>query len=300
MRIAVVLSTYNAPDRLEPTLIGYAAQRGADFEVIVADDGSTDATTNVIERVADTYGMTIRRVWQPDVGFRKCRILNQAVLATDADYLIFSDGDCVPRADFVATHASHARPGRFLSGGYFKLTAETSQRITPDAIFKGQVTNPSWLRDNGTPRSAKLGKLRAHGWHAKLLNALTPTRPTWNGHNSSCWRADLLRVNGHDERMAYWAQDREFGERLVNAGVTGVQIRYSAICVHIHHDRPYKTDVSREINRQIRAETKARRAIWTEHGIFKARQFPANFVTNIAEDVVVETFGDRQYRRSAA
>lgn len=300
MRIAVILSTYNAPDRLAPTLTGYAAQRGAEFEIVVADDGSTDATRDVIEQAAQAYGIVIRRVWQPDVGFRKCRVLNQAVLATDADYLIFSDGDCVPRADFVATHAAHARPGRFLSGGYFKLTAETSRKITPDIIFKGQATSPEWLLANGTPRSAKLGKLRARGWHAKLMNAMTPTRPTWNGHNSSCWRADLLSVNGHDERMAYWAQDREFGERLVNAGITGLQIRYSAICVHIHHERPYKTERSRERNRQIRAETKANRASWTEHGILKTTQPPSSFMTSIEHDVVVETFGESHYRRSAA
>src|SRR5262245_51976134 len=93
VRIAVILSTYNAPERLAPTLTGYAAQRGAEFEIVVADDGSTDATRDVIEQAAHAYGITIRRVWQPDVGFRKCRILNQAALATDADYLIFSDGD---------------------------------------------------------------------------------------------------------------------------------------------------------------------------------------------------------------
>lgn len=300
MRIAVILSTYNAPDRLAPTLTGYAAQRGAEFEIIVADDGSTDATRDVIEKAAHTYGIVIRRVWQPDMGFRKCRILNQAALATDADYLIFSDGDCVPRADFVATHAAHARPGRFLSGGYFKLSDQTSRKLTAEIIFNGHATCPEWLLANGTPRSAKLGKLRTRGWHARLMNAMTPTRPSWNGHNSSCWRADLLKVNGHDERMAYWAQDREFGERLVNAGITGLQIRYSAICVHINHDRPYRTEHSRERNRQIRAETKANRARWTEYGIFKTLVPPSSWLASIEDDVVVETFGESQYRRSAA
>lgn len=300
MRIAVILSTYNAPDRLVPTIIGYAGQRDADFELIIADDGSTGDTRSLIQNIAQDYNMTIRHVWQADQGFRKCRILNQAVLATDADYLIFSDGDCIPRADFVATHSASARRDRFLSGGYFKLTSETSRHITPDAILKGYATDPKWLLAHGTPRSAKLGKLRAHGWHAKLMNAITPTRATWNGHNSSCWRDDLLRVNGYDERMAYWAQDREFGERLVNAGVVGLQIRYSAICVHLHHERPYKTEVSRERNREIRAETRARRATWTEHGIHKLQQRPQSLAAKLADDVTVESFGPMYQRRTAA
>lgn len=300
MRIAVILSTYNAPDRLMPTIVGYAAQRAADFELIIADDGSAGDTRSVIRHAAQTYGMTIRHVWQPDQGFRKCRILNQAVLDTDADYLIFSDGDCIPRADFVATHAASARRGRFLSGGYFKLTAETSRQITPNAILQGHVTDPNWLLAHSTPRSAKLGKLRAQGWHAKLMNAITPTRATWNGHNSSCWRDDLLSVNGYDERMAYWAQDREFGERLVNAGVIGLQIRYSAICVHLHHERPYKTEQSRERNLAIRAETRARRATWAEHGIHKMPQRPQNSAARLEDDVTVETFAPRRDQRTAA
>lgn len=291
MRIAVVLSTYNAPERLEPTLIGYAAQDFKDFELIIADDGSTEVTRELIRTVARHYQLSVRHVWQSDEGFRKCRILNQALLATPADYLVFSDGDCIPRPDFLATHRRLAREGRFLSGGYFKLTQASSDWITPEVILSGNATDPQWLLAHGTPSSLKLAKLRAHGWQATMMNALTPTRATWNGHNASCWRRDALAVNGFDERMGYWAQDREFGERLVNAGIRGEQIRYSAICVHLHHERPYKTEASRERNRGIRRETRQRRARWTEYGIFKIPEPLRDTVRlNVASDIVVESF----------
>lgn len=292
MRTAVILSTYNAPQRLEPTLIGYAAQHHKAFELIVADDGSTSETAGVIENVSRRYGLPIKHVWQPDDGFRKCRILNHAVLATSAQYLIFSDGDCIPRADFVEVHVRRARPERFLSGGYFKLTAETSGRIDAAAIISGQATDPRWLTANGTPNTSKLAKLQVQGWRADVMNALTPTRPTWNGHNASCWRSDLLRVNGYDERMAYWAQDREFGERLVNAGVRGLQIRYSAVCVHIHHERPYKTPASRNINKRIRAETRRDRATWTATGIVAGERGEVR--PKLAADIVVREFAARR------
>lgn len=272
MKIAVILSTYNAPERLRPTLLGYAAQAHHDFELVVADDGSAQATRDVIREVSQQHDLAIRHVWQPDLGFRKCRILNQAALATQADYLIFSDGDCIPRKDFVACHAHLARQGHFLSGGYFKLPAAVTAQVTPQSVLTGQVTDARWLVSHGMQRTSKLSKLTASGWRARLFNALTPTRPTWNGHNASCWREDLLRVNGFDERMGYWAQDREFGERLVHADIKGVQVRYSAICVHLHHERPYKTEASRAVNRRIRAETRANRARWSAHGIVKGAQ----------------------------
>lgn len=292
MKIGVILSTYNAPERLEPTLIGYAAQSRRDFELIIADDGSTDDTRALVERVAKQFDMPIRHIWQEDLGFRKCRILNQAVLGATADYLIFSDGDCIPRADFVATHALHARRGRFLSGGYFKLDAATSLRISAHDILAGRATDPAWLVAQGMKRSWKSSKLEARGWAASLMNHLTPTRPTWNGHNSSGWRADMLRINGFDERMAYWAQDREFGERLVNAGVDGKQIRYSAVCVHLHHERPYKTQESRERNREIRRATRRDHAIWTAHGIIdRAHPIQRHAATPaIAPDIAIRNY----------
>jgi len=292
MRLAVILSTYNAPERLEPTLLGYIAQTRHDFELIVADDGSSEDTRELVRDVAMRFDRPIRHVWQEDLGFRKCRILNQAILSTHADYLIFSDGDCVPRRDFVAQHAALARPNRFLSGGYFKLSEATTRHVTPENVVAGAVTNVEWLRRNGTRDNHKLGRLQASGWWAELMNAVTPTRASWNGHNSSGWRADLLRVNGFDERMAYWAQDREFGERLVNAGIRGVQIRYSAICVHLHHERPYKTAHSRERNQGIRNETRRNRATWTAHGVLKTSEPQPQVMTTYrpAADIAINRF----------
>src|SRR5688500_16483545 len=100
MKAAVILSTYTAPDRLHPTLVGYAVQSQRDFELIVADGGSTADTRQVIKDVSAQFSLPIKHVWQEDIGFRKCRILNQAIASTAADYLIFSDGDCIPRSDF--------------------------------------------------------------------------------------------------------------------------------------------------------------------------------------------------------
>ncbi len=292
MRLAVVLSTFNAPERLEPTLAGYAVQTTRDFELIVADDGSTDETRRLIERHSQRSQQQIKHVWHEDRGFRKCRILNQAILATHADYMIFSDGDCIPRRDFVAQHLRLARRGRFLSGGYIKLNQAATHRIHSAEVTSGNALHVEWLAAAGMKQSGKLRRLALPDWQARMLNAITPTRATWNGHNSSGWRSDLLRINGFDERMQYWAQDREFGERLQNAGVRGMQIRYSALCVHLEHERPYKNDASRERNQQIRNDTRRHRASWTAHGILKCEGY--NVLPQgkqIERDVLIRQFG---------
>ena len=267
MNASVILTTYNQPQWLDLVLHGYSLQWPADFEIVVADDGSAAPTRVVIERYQPVFGQRLRHVWQEDDGFRKTRIMNQAVTVAQHPYLIFSDGDCIPRPDFVLTHLRRSRPGHFLSGGYFKLSPSVSQAVTKDDIATGRVFDPVWLYGQGQPRTYKTLKLTARGPVATLLNCFTPTRASWNGHNSSGWKQDIERVNGFDERMQYGGEDRELGERLVNAGVRPLQIRYATTCVHLEHPRPYRTAYSLDKNANIRTATRKNRSVWTNHGI---------------------------------
>lgn len=265
-RVSIIVSTYNHPEWLEKALLGYAAQDRRDFEMIVADDGSGSDTRARLEALRPQLPFPVVHVWQEDEGFRKCRALNLAVLAATGDYLIFSDGDCIPRSDFVSAHLREREPGRFLSGGYCKLPLALSQRIERDDIEAGRATDPVWLRINGmTRRTLKIA--RHPPWRQRLLNALTPTKPHWHGHNASAWAQDVLRVNGFDERLSYGAEDLEFGDRLENAGIRGKQIRFSAVCVHLDHSRGYVQPGMREANERLRAITRRQRLVRTAHGL---------------------------------
>lgn len=263
---AVILSTYNQPQWLEKALDGYAVQTERAFALIVADDGSRPDTAHVIERAQTAGGLDIRHVWHEDAGFRKCEILNKAILTTQAEYVIFSDGDCIPRSDFVATHIALAEPGRFLSGGVIWLERALSERITSDDVRSGRMADADWLRANGWNGGHAL-RTTQRRWLARALDALTPTAATFNGHNASVWRSDLLRVNGFDATMGYGGEDRAVGERLHNIGVHGRQVRHRACLFHLDHDRPYKqTDVMRS-NREARARIVKERDVRAKVGI---------------------------------
>lgn len=276
MTLSVIFTTYNAPQWLEKVLWGYETQTFRDFEVVVADDGSGPETRKVIESMSRRVGFPIRHVWHQDEGFRKCEILNMAIGETLADYLVFSDGDCIPRKDFLEVHATKREPGRFLSGGYLKLPMDISQAITPEHILAGDCFSAEWLVSNGLKRSVKNHKLTARGPLADILNLVTPTNASWNGHNASGWKRDILSVNGFDERMRYGALDREFGERLMNSGIYGLQVRYSAVCIHLDHGRGYRNAQDLAANAAIREATRKRKATWTPYGISK-KQAPDPF-----------------------
>jgi glycosyltransferase involved in cell wall biosynthesis len=267
MHVSVIISTFEAPAWLEKVLWGYRAQTHARFEVIVADDGSGPETALVIERVRRTTKMPIVHVWHPHEGFRKCRILNHAIGRARGDYLIFTDGDCVPRADFVATHVALAAPGRGLSGGCIRLPMAASQALTQEDIFSGRCMRSAWLRGHGTAARSLLKIVASTDLAGAVADRLVTTRATFNGHNASVWRDDALRVNGFDMRMQYGGLDREFGDRLVNAGVRFRQIRHRAICLHLDHPRPYATAESWARNGAIRERTRRERLACTSHGI---------------------------------
>jgi glycosyltransferase involved in cell wall biosynthesis len=267
MSLSVILTTYNSPEWLEKVLWGYAAHDTRDLEIVIADDGSGPETRAVIDRMGDETDLAIVHVWHEDRGFRKCEILNKAILASSSDYLVFSDGDCIPRQDFLAQHSRLRRSGHFLSGGYIKLPLSISRAITREHILAGQVTDPTWLRSHGLKPTRKMLRLLGVSRLGRFLDAVTPTQPTWNGHNASAWREDLVAANGYDERMGWGGLDRELGERLENAGVRGVQIRHRAVVMHLHHPRGYASEEGVRGNAQVREETRRTRRTRTEDGL---------------------------------
>lgn len=267
--VSVIVSTYNNPKWLENVLWGFNCQTYRDFEMVVADDGSKPNTKELIDSLKPHLHYNIKHVWQEDDGFQKCKILNKAIVATDSDYIIMTDGDCIPREDFVQVHYINKEPATFISGGYYMLPMNISKAITKKDIEEQNCFNIQWLKDMGIPKTFKNNKLTAKGFVSKLFNTFTPTNSSWNGHNSSGWKRDILNVNGFDERMRYGGEDREFGERLLNFGIKSKQLRYSAVCVHLDHERGYKTPEAIARNMVIRKEVRQKRSVWTYYGITK-------------------------------
>lgn len=254
--ISVIISTYNAPRWLELVLEGYFCQVfTGSFELVIADDGSTELTEQLIDRMSSRSPVPIRHIWQPDEGFQKCRILNKAIAVSSGKVLLFTDGDCIPQPTMVAIHHSRTRPGWFLTGGYLKLPQAVSEVISVSDVKAGHIFQPGWLMRHGFRPSGKLLKLMLRRPLDRLANQITPTKRTWNGHNSSCCRDDAIAINGFNETMQYGGEDVEFGCRLNHLGVRGRHVRFSTIPVHLYHQHAYVKAGMRERNARIRRQT---------------------------------------------
>lgn len=267
--ISVVISTYNSTEWLKKVIWGYNTQTYRNFEMVIADDGSSQETFDLIEQMRKEVFFPIIHIWHEDNGFQKSQILNKAIMGCTTEYILMSDGDCIPRPDFIEQHIKFREEGYFLSGGYHKLPLLLSKNISREIIYSGKCFELKWLKFNGMKISFKSSKVYSEGLISFIFNFLTPTTPSWNGHNASGWKQDILAVNGFDERMQYGGQDRELGERLVNYGIQPKQIRYSTVCLHLDHPRGYATLDSINKNKNIRKETKKQLKNWTDFGILK-------------------------------
>ncbi len=239
LRTTVIVSTYNQPEHLDRCLLSLRCQSNSRFNLIVADDGSGPETREVVERHAPRFETPIKHVWQENQGFRKTRILNRAILATDADYLIFTDGDCLAHPDFVYEHTRCASPGFYLNGAMIRLDEKTSRMIDQDNIGSGRIFRSGWLTRSSGRWNRRYLRLSLPYTSRRWLNSISPTRLYWLGANSSCFRADALAVNGFDNRFTYGFEDGDFGNRLENYGVRPATVRWTANVLHLWHDRPY-------------------------------------------------------------
>lgn len=267
MSVTIIIASYNKPQYLKLVLDGYRKQSHQGFKIIIADDGSTDETEALIQQEKKDYPVPISHIWHPDNGFQKCRILNKAIAAAkDADYLIFTDDDCIPLPDFVESHLKYAKPKHFLSSGGMRLPENLTQHIFSCGYDEIEFSF-AWLHKYGLPDRAKYKRFYWPFWARTLLDYLVPIKKTFNGNNSSAFRADVIDVGGFDERMEYHGEDVELGYRLRHSGVKPLRVRHRARAIHLEHGRGYVTDEMIKKNKEIIADTLETKKIYSSNNV---------------------------------
>ena len=278
MRTELIVATYNSPRALVLCLTSVARQSVLPDSICIADDGSGPETRAALDAFAAAHPeLTFRHVWHEDRGFEKNAILNKAIATSEADLLVFIDGDVLIHPDFIARHVALARPGTFSTGSLIRLDAEATARVTPELIEAGTVFDRGWLKANRA--IDRFGTwLKTMPFPRPVMACLdraTPVQRALCGANASVFRADALKVNGFDETLRYGGEDKEFGVRLKNAGVRGRHLRYTAPLVHLDHPRSYADPAL--IARQKARVREVRRSglAVTPDGIVKAGRPPA-------------------------
>jgi glycosyltransferase involved in cell wall biosynthesis len=249
--ITAVVSTYESPEALDVVLRALSEQTVLPLEVIVADDGSGPETSVVVERWRAVFAR-VAHAWQPHEGWRKSRALNLGALEANGEYLLFLDGDSVPRRRMLEATARGALPGWFLASKRVHLSPDFTRRVLDGQARPWRWSAPRWLVQ--APRellttdreAARLGLLlplrdRRRPWRPALPD-FAPIVGAF-GFYLGVWRVDFERVNGFDMRFTAWGgEDRDIAARLGAAGLRCGWPGPRTTMLHLWH--PPRTGIS--------------------------------------------------------
>jgi len=267
--ISVIISIYNKIDILLLVLKSLEMQRYKNFEVILSDDGSNSDSISKIKELEGAYKFKIKHIWHPDNGWNKNAILNKSIMATDSQYLIFVDGDCLLHHKFIEEHLINKEPKKMLAGRRVNLSKRVSDKLTQDLITNGFlnktiVLNSIWDSLKADAKDVEQGIFIKSPLIRRYLNRKDKGIL---GSNFSVEKQDLLDVNGFDERFSHPAagEDTDIEARMRRNGLTVKTIRNQAIQYHLYH-KALPRDEERLVYLD---ENNTNEVIFTPYGIVK-------------------------------
>ncbi len=257
MRTSLIITTYNWREALELSLLSVFKQSQLPNEIIIADDGSDDATRKVIERLAKESPLPLIHSWQQNKGFRLARSRNKAIAKSSGDYLILIDGDIVLERHFIADHIQAAKNGFFVQGMRILLQKEITRISLQQKEIKAHFSTPGIENRKNAIRSDFLSKV--FSWESKKLTGIKTC-------NFAFWKKDAIETNGFNEEFLGWGrEDSEFTARLLHKGIRRQNIRFHALAYHLYH--PINSRKSLTINDAILANTCKLRLTWCDLGL---------------------------------
>ncbi len=263
--ISIVVTTYDREDALDAVLRSLSRQTDRRFEVIVADDGSGPATKARVDLWRDRLGVPLAHVWHEHADFRAGEIRNRAVLASRGPCVVFLDGDCLVRPDFVAAHRRLAEPGWFVAGNRALLSPQLTDRVLRERLEPERWTTASWIGQRlggGLNRLSSVLRLP--------LGPMRKLRPAaWQGARScnlAVWRDDFDRVDGFDAAFSGWGkEDSDLLVRLLHAGVRRKDGAFATGVLHLWHPPADRTRLSD--NERMLESVIAQRRVRAERGL---------------------------------
>ncbi|MBK8699494.1 MAG: glycosyltransferase family 2 protein [Saprospiraceae bacterium] len=226
---SLIITTYNWPSALNLCLQSCLAQTRMPDEILIADDGSTNETRQVIEKFSAISAVPILHIWQDDLGFRLAAIRNKAFAAASGDYIIQIDGDLILHPRFVEDHLNLKRKGCFVSGSRALITEVHTKELL-EGLSYTLLNHSKLLKRLNAIRFQTITRIflffkRQNNNHQYVLGA-----------NMAFWRKDLYNVNGYNTQFEGWGkEDNEIAIRLKKYGLKLMIIRNSCIVYHLHH-----------------------------------------------------------------
>jgi glycosyltransferase involved in cell wall biosynthesis len=248
--ISLIIAYYKNIPALELIFESLKRQSFHDFEIIVAEDDDADETVLFLEQCRQKYSFSIIHVRQEDCGFRKNKLLNEAIKTAGGEKLVFIDGDCILHRKFLEMYNANIKRGAYYYGRRVMLSEKMSSKLLSTKNLK----------------HISLINLFLSGSSEISQGIFFPYRPATPKADREIWGCNwgvlkeyVLRVNGYDEDyiLPCAGEDIDIGWRLKKTGLKLISLKNIAIQYHLYHKLRYDEFVINESQRKLNAKQDA-------------------------------------------
>lgn len=235
---SVIVAVYKDIEALSLIIHALCNQSVKEFEIIIAEDGADPRMSEYVSTIPHPY---IVHTTQSDEGWRKNSSLNNAIRHSNAELLLFLDGDCIPNHRFVESYLQLQAPKTVLCGRRIELGPNTSMLLRNstlmiEALERGYIWRYWNLLQDGVRHyeegifSMLLYRLRHEGKDSTLI-----------GCNMGINKTDIISINGFNEEYCTptIGEDTDVEWRLRQIGCTFRRVRNRAFVFHLDHKRTY-------------------------------------------------------------
>lgn len=251
MKVSLIVAVYKDIEALDLIVQALKTQTYKNFEFIIAEDNNSQ---EMKEYISTIEGVEVKHTSQEDDGIRKMRSLNNAIIASEGEYLIFIDGDCIPYSTFIEAHVKLSEDGYIVSGRRCNLGPKYAKMLrtkqtTPLELEKSFLWRFPLIAKDAIERHAEAGfYFSADGF---IYNSFLKERggsTNLLGCNYSCFKKDMLAINGYDEGYGQSAvgDDTDLQWRFKSLGLRIKSAKNVANIFHLYHERGFRKDIPSE------------------------------------------------------
>lgn len=269
IQASLIISVYKNTSFLGAVLKSLPGQTFQNFEVIISEDGESEEMREFLSKIDLPF--PLHHLTQEDIGWRKNRALNRAILEAKSDWLVFIDGDCVLHPRFMEIHWKMADEKSILAGKRIKLDPETSEllisgNLKPEEMNSRILANFSKIKKRGGAFVEEGLFINPSG----ILGFFTKLRKMRHlkGCNMSFHRKAIEAINGFDEDYVKPAvgEDADLWWRFQGMGYELKSLRNVAVQYHLYHKESW-TD--QEENLQIMKNNQQAKRFICKNGLIK-------------------------------
>ena len=259
--VSLIIAVYKDIDALDLIIQSLKTQSYKNFEVIIAEDNNSTEMKNYVSKIE---GLQVKHTSQDDNGIRKTRSLNNGILVSEGEYLVFIDGDCIPYSTFIESHVKLSEPNYIVSGRRCNLGPKYAgylreKKLSPLQLEKTFIRRFPFIAVDAVERHAEAGiyfNPDGYVYNKFLKNRNSNTNML--GCNYSCFRSSIFEINGYDEGYGETAvgDDTDLEWRFKAAGLKIKSARNVANIFHLFHGRSFRNHISAEKELEIMENNK--------------------------------------------